>query len=160
MKKIKLTQGKWTLVSDEDYEYLSQWKWCVLKQHSNIFYAIRNSPMINKKRTLIRMHKVIAERMNIKHPDHVDTNGLNNQRNNLREATKSQQMMNQNLRINNKSGYKGVYWYKNSGKWRAQISLNYKHIYLRSFENIKDAAKAYNKAAIKYFGEFAVLNKV
>ena len=143
MKRIKLTQGKFALVSDEDYEYLNQWKWFAHKGYTT-FYAIRHSLTINKKRTLIYMHRVIAERMGIKNPDHIDRNGLNNQRNNLREATKSQQRANQNLRSNNTSGYKGVCWHKKAKKWVAQIRVNKKYIYLGLFTNIKDAARAYN----------------
>ena len=159
MKKIKLTQGKWTLVSDEDYEYLNQWKWYALKGHKT-FYAVKNSPRVNGKHTLILRHRVIAERMGIKNPDHADCNGLNNQRNNLRAATVNQQQINRSLQSNNTSGYKGVYWSKNVKKWRGQIWVNYKRVHLGYFDNIKDATRAYNKAALKYFGEFAVLNKV
>jgi hypothetical protein len=159
MKRIKLTQGKFALVSDEDYEFLSQWKWCACKDHKT-FYAVRGLPGVNGKPTTIKMHRVIAERIGIKNPDHKDQNGLNNQRSNLREATQSQQIANQNLRRNNTSGYKGVSWFKRAEKWRAYIRVSRKQIYLGLFMDIKDAAKAYNKAALKYFGEFAVLNKV
>ena len=161
MKKIPLTQGKFALVSDKDYEYLNQWKWQTLKCHSSICYAVRTFFLkIERKHKTIYMHRVIAERMNIKNPDHKDTDGLNNQRSNLREATYSQQSMNRNLRSDNKSVYKGVYWRKDTKKWRACITVYTKRINLGCFDAIKDAAKAYNKAAIKYFGEFAVLNKV
>lgn len=114
MKKIKLTQDKYALVSDEDYEFISQWKWCAHK-NGKTFYALRVIQK-NRKQTLIYMHRVIAERMGVKNPDHADKNGLNNKRNNLREATKGQQSANRNLQSNNTSGYKGVYWdkrYKN-----------------------------------------------
>jgi hypothetical protein len=157
MKRIKLTQGKWTLVSDEDYEYLNQWRWCAGKSKKT-FYAVRSSPHINGKQHTIRMHQIIAKRMGIKNPDHIDTDGLNNQRDNLREATESQQTANQNLQKDNKSGYKGVSWYKEDKKWVARIIVNKGLIYLGSFDSIKDAARAYNKAAIKCFGEFARIN--
>jgi hypothetical protein len=161
MKKIKLTQGKWALVSDEDYEYLNQWKWYAGKCNSNIFYAARGSSRINGKRKTVRMHRVIAERIGIKNPDHRDRDGLNNQRNNLREATLTQQKANRRNNFkNNTSEYKGVYWDKKAKKWRAYICINKKCIYLGLFINIKDAARVYNMAAIKHFGEFAVLNKI
>jgi hypothetical protein len=157
MKKIKLTQGKWTLVSDEDYEFLNQWKWYAKKCHSNIFYAVR-SKQINEKQVRLKMHNIIAERMGIKNPDHVDMDGLNNQRNNLREATVSQQGANQSLQSNNISGYKGVSWYKRYKKWLAQIRINKRKTHLGYFIDIKNAARAYNKAAIKCFGTFARVN--
>lgn len=157
MKRIKLTQNKVALVSNEDYEFLSQWKWYTRKD-SKTFYAVRNSPKINGKQKTIYMHRVIAKRMGISNSDYKDQNGLNNQRCNLREATRSQNGANQKLRITNTSGYKGVCWSKLGKKWVARICINYKIISLGYFINIKDAARAYNKAALKYFGEFAVLN--
>lgn len=159
MKKIKLTQGKFALVSDEDYEFLSQWRWYAHKGHKT-YYARRNSSRVNGKQITIHMHRVIAERMEIKSPDHTDQNGLNNQRNNLREATISQQAINRNLQSINTSGYRGVCWNKHAKKWIARICTNKIGIHLGYFDNIKDAARAYNEAAIKYFGEFAVLNKI
>lgn len=157
MKRIKLTQNKFALVSDEDYEYLNQWKWCAAKG-SKTFYAARSSSTINGKRHTIYMHKALAERMGIKNPDHIDRNGLNNQQNNLREATCSQNNTNQRLRSDNKSGYRGVYWHIQRKKWGAYIYVNKKSIYLGLFNDIKDAARVYNKAALKYFGAYARIN--
>jgi hypothetical protein len=159
MKKIKLTQGKYALVSDEDYEFLSQWNWCAFKGCTT-FYACRHPSKINRKQTTIYMHQVIAERMSIKSPDHIDTDGLNNLRSNLRQATQSQQHANQNLQKNNKSGYKGVSWHKRCKKWKVYINANKNYIFLGYFIDIKEAARAYNKAAIKYYGTFARINDV
>ncbi len=92
--------------------------------------------------------------------DHRDRNYLNNQKNNLRIATRQQNLANQPYYINNTSGYKGVTWHKKSKKWYAQIKVNRQHIHLGTFHDIKLAAKAYNDAAVKYFGEFAWLNKI
>jgi len=160
MKKIKLTQGKFTLVDDCDYEYLNQWKWYA-HRCGNIFYAVRGSRKDEcKKPKLIRMHRVIVQRMGMEFQevDHIDMNGLNNQRFNLRVATHQENAFNQNKYKNNTSGHKGVDWYKPYQKWRTRIMVNGKNIHLGYFDDIDDAARAYNKAAMQHFGEFARLN--
>jgi hypothetical protein len=161
MKKIKLTQDKFALVDDQDYEFLIQWKWCASK-HRGMFYAVR-CVQSKLKQTAIKMHQIIAIRMGLLASDtldHIDQNGLNNQRLNLRLATVSQNGINRPKQRNNTSGYKGVHWRKDSHKWQAKIQINGKDIHLGYFTSKKEAAKAYNKAALKYFGKFAVLNKV
>ena len=104
------------------------------------------------------LHKIIAERMGLnvsKLTDHKDLNKFNNQRFNLREATKSQNLRNRNAQSNNKSGFKGVSWCKVKRKWRATIYAGGKHINLGYFDDPEEAHEVYCKAAIKYFGEFA-----
>jgi len=90
--------------------------------------------------------------------DHKDRNKLNNKRNNLRFITNQQNIMNSNKRKNTSSKYKGVCFVKAKKKWIAQISFNKKIYRLGCFANEKEAAKAYNKKAIEFFGEFAALN--
>ena len=154
MKKIKLTQGKFALVSDIDYTYLNQWKWCVAG------YAKRHG---QNNKLYIYMHKVILRRMGYyrcNRGDHINGNKLDNRRSKLRPATDLQNRRNQYKYKNNTSGYKGVYWLKTNKKWMAQIKITGRAKYLGSFVNKKEAAKAYNKAAKKHFGKFARLNKV
>jgi hypothetical protein len=162
MKRIPLTQGKFALVDDQDYDFLMQWKWYACYIHKT-HYAKR-SVRIGLKTIRIRMHREILKRMRLhiagKKIDHRDRNGLNNRRSNLRIATNSQNQHNQGIRKNNKSGYKGVTWNKQHNKWQARICINWKEIWLGLFDDKKDAAKAYNEAALKYHGKFAVLNKV
>ena len=162
MKKIKLTQNQFALVDDCDYEYLNQWKWYALR-YGNIFYAVRNSRKDEcKKPKRIYMHRVILQQieMEFQEVDHIDMNGLNNCRSNLRTATHQENAFNQNKYKNNTSGAKGVCWDKQAQKWQAHIRVNGKRIHLGLFDDIDDAARAYNEAAKKHFGKFARLNKI
>jgi len=79
---------------------------------------------------------------------------------NLRLATRSQNLANRNKNKNNNSGYKGVYWYARDSKWYAQIYLDYKCNFLECFDKLEDAARAYNKKAIEFYGEYARLNEI
>ena len=90
--------------------------------------------------------------------DHIDGNGLNNQRNNLRKATHQENMMNRQSNKNSSSQFKGVHWYERTNKWQARITFNQKRISLGYFTSEIDAAKTYNKKALELFGEFAKLN--
>lgn len=90
--------------------------------------------------------------------DHIDGNQLNHRKNNLRESTNTQNCRNCKISKNNTSGYKGVIFRKDTKKWQGQIMVNRKHKSLGSYKNKIDAAKAYNDAALKYFGEFARIN--
>jgi hypothetical protein len=158
-KEIQLTQGKVALVDDSDFEYLNQFKWHVNKQ-GNTYYVIRYKRTLLKKRVYESMHRLIMKPDKGFVIDHLDGNGLNNQRNNIRICTVSQNSMNRNKTVKNKSGFKGVIWWERNSTWKAEIRLNKKKIYLGYYENIIDAAKAYNDGAIKYHGEFANLNKI
>lgn len=149
VKKIPLNQYDFTIVDNYDYDYLMQWDWCY---HNG--YATRGYPTVG-------MHRIILQRMGFRSfakSDHINRNKLDNRRCNLRPATDSQNSCNQGIQKNNTSGYKGVHW--SYGKWRAVIGVNGKKIYLGSYNDPKEAARAYNKAALKYHGEFAVLNEV
>lgn len=160
-KLIKLSQNKYTIVDDEDYEYLNQWKWHVQKNRET-FYAVRNSaPREDGTRTQIRMHRLIMGLTNSEILcDHKDHNGLNNKKVNLRTATVAQNNYNSTPRKNSTSKYLGVNWKCSNKKWVAQIRHNGVKVYLGIFESEIDAAVAYNRAAIKLFGEYANLNKI
>lgn len=156
-KQIPLSQDKFALVDDADFDWLSQWKWhCTVKG-----YAARNINSGHRHgRKILLMHREI----NKTHPgiktDHRDGNGLNNQRYNLRNSTDSQNMMNRKSARGSSSRFKGVYWNKQDRKWRVQITANKKRIYLGDFKSDTDAAIAYNKKAVELHGEFALLNRV
>lgn len=156
-KLIPLTQGKFAIVDDEDYDWLMQWRW-----HYCQGYARRtvHTPMIKGKRktSVILMHREILKPEDGFDVDHRDTNGLNNRRYNLRPATKAKNQGNRKLTKGKSSQYKGVSWDKINKNWVANIMNNYKNHNIGRFHDEVSAAKAYNKAALEYFGEFALLN--
>ncbi len=160
MKQIPLTQGKFALVDDEDYEYLNQFKWLArISPTSSSFYAMRAcSRKLKKKSRTIMMHRVL---LNVADPktyiDHKDKNGLNNQRNNIRIATHSQNMINRRFKKGS-SKYKGVAWHKATGKWQASIQVDKVTKYLGVHACEEVAARVYDKAAKELHGEFAVYN--
>jgi hypothetical protein len=156
MKKIILTQNKIALVDDSDFESINKFKWYAQK-HGRTFYARRNS-VKGGKRITIRMHRQLLRLKKNVLCDHINGNGLDNQRKNLRIANYHQN--NQNRIGYGISGFKGVYWHKLLKKWIAQIRINGKKKHLGVFEKKVDAAIAYNLIAKDYFEDFAKLNIV
>jgi len=163
MKEIKLTQGKVTMVNDEDFEYLNQWKWCATKKSNSYYATTRSKKTLKfKDKNMILIHQIILERMlghkNFEMVDHIDGDGLNNQRSNLRPATYQENNMNRLKGENKSSVYKGVYKHSKCSGYISQIILNRYNIYLGYFNTEEEAAEAYNKKAIELFGEYAKLN--
>lgn len=151
MRRIKLTQGKYTLVDDEDFEWLNQWKWYYL----SIGYAARG-----KGKNFIYMHRLIINTPKNLYTDHINNDKLDNRRCNLRICTNSENQTNRGKYKRNKSGYKGVCWFKQTNKWQAQIRKNNKRFHLGYFQNKIDAAKAYNQKAIELHDNFVYLNRI
>lgn len=156
MKRILLTRGLYTLVDDSDYDELNSHKWHALKD-GNTYYAVR-TVYVKRKGKTVRMHREIMQTPSEMETDHIDGNGLNNVRNNLRNCTKSQNLSNRKPNTTSSSIFKGVSWRKASCKFVAQIQSNGKKISLGYFKKEEDAAHAYDAAAIKYHKEFANLN--
>lgn len=155
MKQILLTQGKFTLVDDEDFEFLNQWKWYL----SNTGYAVRAQWLKKEnKQVKILMHRVILNINKYILTDHINRNRLDNRRKNLRMCNKSQNAANSKLEKYNKYGYRGLT--KHFNKWRAVIVADKKRYHLGLFSTKREAAQAYNQAAKQYFGEFAFINKI
>jgi hypothetical protein len=155
MKIIPLSHGKVTRVSDHRFEYLNQWEWRASFQKRNgNWYAVRRQGTKN-----ILMHRVITNAPGSMDVDHKDGDGLNNQDENLRVCTQTQNNWNRPMHKSNLVGYKGVNNHLGLGRlFRARILVNGKNISLGYFKTAIEAARAYDAAARKYFGEFAWLN--
>jgi hypothetical protein len=150
MKLIELTKCKFAKVSNTDFEFINSFNW-----HFASGYAARR-----KNSKSIYMHRVIVGIPIGKEVDHINGDKLDNRRSNLRICTHLENHHNEK-RVNTKTGFKGIYLYKNKygwSKWHARISVNDVYISLGYFKDKIDAALAYNKAAKKYYGELANLN--
>lgn len=165
MKEIRINSKKHgkkvVFVDDEDYKFLKQFNWHVIKC-CNTFYAIVDAPQKKGvKRATIRMHRLI---LGLNDPkimtDHIDHNGLNNQKINLRKSTNSQNLRNRLPDRNSSSKYLGVSWDKKRNRWQMQIKGNGFKKYSKRFNKETDAALAYNKKAAEIYGEFACLNSI
>lgn len=158
MKKIPLTRGKFALVDDEDFEALNEYKWQLTTTMWGS-YATRKIKIGEKKITK-GMHRLLLNPKDDELVDHINGNGLDNRRCNIRTCSHAQNTRNKSIPKNNTSGYKGVHWSKKNKNWISQIVINSKAYHVGSFSEIKIAAIAYNMAAIKCYGEFALLNKI
>jgi hypothetical protein len=160
-KEIPLTQGYVATIDDCDFEHANKIVWCVaVKPKKRTVYAIGKLPMGKYQQRTVYLHRWIMDEPPDKLVDHKDGNGLNCQRENLRVADAVQNGRNRKLNINNTSGFKGVYRYKQEDKWTAMIRVNKRLVYIGLFKNIEDAARAYDVWARDIFGEFAHLNFV
>ncbi len=152
MKEIPLTNSLLVaLVDDEDYEKITTYgKWRLEDGYAKI--RLRGGKWVPMQNLVSSIIKGVEEN------DHIDRNRLNNQRNNLRKGTRSQNKANSGKHKDNTLGYKGIK--ANGSKWQARITVNYKDIYLGTFPTKELAAIAYNIAAKQHFGEFAFLNVI
>ena len=153
MKLITLNNGQQTQISDEDFIWASGFKWHLRSNNKRKGYVC--TTIENKN---FNLHRFIAKRMGLdcqNQIDHKDNNLLNNQRENLRVATNSQNAMNRGKQCNNTSGIKGVSWDKETEKWRAHICVNQRKINLGRYNTKEAATFAYKIAVEKYHSEFA-----
>lgn len=135
MKAIELTQGKFALVDDEDFEYLNQFKW---KYDSSIGYACRTLYPKGKE----YIHKVIHPTIGEFQTDHINRNKLDNRKSNLRTVTLIENLRNVGITKNNTSGFKGVSLRKDRNMWEAYLWKNYKKISFGLFRNLQDVILA------------------
>ena len=143
------------LVDDEDREWLSQYKW-----HTCVAGADCWRAQTKRGEKAIYMHRLILDAPGDMEVDHINHNPLDNRRSNIRLCTRSQQNQNRRKVASVSSRYAGVHWDKDNARWRAQIQVRRKIKCLGRFIDEEDAADAYNKAAEKYYGEFAQLNEI
>lgn len=148
MKTISLTRGAATIVSDEDYEELSKSKWHLNDKGDNKgLYAYRKQWLPDEGRYLsIAMHRLITNCPKGREVDHIDGNGLNNQRENLRVVSHTQNMSNMRRRRSNKSGYPGISFDSQTQRWRATITADKIFYNLGRYKEMSDAIKARKEA--------------
>lgn len=147
MKEITLTQGKVALVDDDDYERISKYNW----SFSN-GYARRNQYVPIQKTILL--HRFIMGEPIGYEVDHINGDGLDNRKENLRVCTHKENTRNRKIQKNNTSGFTGVVWDKPRNKWRAHIKYLGKLIFIGHFIDKNEASTAYEKRAKELFGDF------
>lgn len=148
-KEIPLTKGKKAIVDDSDYEWLMRWSWCF---NSN-GYAV-SATFTGIKGKVVYMHRLIMEPPKGKDIDHINGDGLDNRRSNLRIATRSQNLCNKRIGTRNTSGHLHVSRDSATHKWRVVIVINSKHIHLGEYADLETASRIADQAAEKYHGEF------
>ncbi len=156
---IPLSQGKFTIVDTEDFEYLNQWKWYL----SHYGYAVTTWREGSGKDAVYRkiyMHRLLMKTPEDMETDHINRTPLDNRKSNLRNCSHQQNQSNRAKQVNNTSGYKGVVWHKQQQKWWARVTFKGKQISLGLHNTAEEAAKAYDKGAQLHHGEYVLTNGV
>lgn len=159
MKRIPLTKGESAVVDDEDFDRFSRYRWCL---HGD-GYAARGYNREGKVRIVKLHHEILGIPELGREVDHINGDKLDNRKCNLRFVTHQQNIFNTKKRIAASPGvkpskYKGVVWRNDRNKWRSSITIDGEKVYLGLFLSEQEAARAYNLAASRLFGEFARLN--
>lgn len=160
-KELQLSDGNIALVDDADYALVSRYRWHTTRTHGRgrriaRLYARYHD---NANHCFILLHRLVLNAPPGVMVDHINGDGLDCRRSNLRFCTRSQNGQNsRGRRVSSASGFKGVSWHKQVKRWRAEIQAEGHCKHLGCFDEPKDAARAYDRAALKYFGDFARLN--
>ena len=153
--------NKEVIIDIEDWENIKQYRWFLSYQSKRNKFYVMAFLYLNQKRIHIKLHRLI---LNVTNPkiqvDHRLGDTFDNRKEMLRKCTSVENTRNQIIRKNNTSGYKGVCWRRDIKKWQTRICVNNKNKSVGFFKNKEKAALAYNKAALKYYGEFAKLNQI
>lgn len=163
MQYIPLSKGKFALVDDDDFELVSKFKWSATEpDHRRSIYARTNIKGVDGKYHTERMHRLILglQRGDGKIVDHVNGNGLDNSRKNLRISSHSDNAANVAIHRGNKSGYKGVNYRRDRGTWKAEVRRNGITVYCATSHCIHLAALKYNDNAVRFHGASVWLNDV
>lgn len=155
--RIPLTRGKYAIVDTMDLPLVSHKLWRAINEQ-HLWYATSGSGQ--KGYSQVMMHRIIAAAPKGVQVDHINGDGLDNRRANLRLCTSLENSRNRRISISNTSGYKGVHWVRHLAKWEARITIRGERFSLGCYVCAADAARAYNDRAIVEFGEFAKLNEV
>jgi hypothetical protein len=152
---IRLSKDYFTIIDSEDLPRVSKYKWHTTTVNK---YNKPRAVCSFKGRKTLKLSRLIMNAPDNMVVDHINGNPLDNRKCNLRICSQRENMLNRNLNRNNKSGYKGVSWSKRDNKWLSELQTNNKSYYLGIYKDKIEAAKAYDKKAIEFFGEYAKTN--
>lgn len=157
MARIPVTQGLYALIDDEDLVTVGRYRWHTCR-NGRTCYARRNGSASERRQGLAAVYLHHAILGVVAEVDHINGDGLDNRRENLRIGTHQQNISNQRKQLDTSSRFKGVDYYKQYGRWRARCKCN-GHVHcLGYFEHEEDAARAYDAAARSLFGAYARTN--
>jgi len=157
-RRIKLTRGKYAIVDVEDFERLNQDKWHC-SHYGYAKRAVSNRTGKGRRQVEVYMHKLVCPAPEGMIVDHINRNSLDNRKENLRVATQKQNLWNRKfIRKRGKTRYNGIRWDKNREKWQVRLTINGRRKSFGYYADEIEAAKAYDRVAKKYRGEYAFLN--